>query len=137
LFGAGQSVSFVHEPQPVPTQVPGQVCVCTAGQAAPLPVQFAGSVAVLAEQEAARHTVLGGWKPSAGQFGLEPVHASWTSHTSAAARHAVPAVVKTSVGHAVDVPVQLSGTSQFPADARHVMPAFPAGCWQLTLEPLH
>jgi len=100
-------------------------------------VQLAGSVAVLDVQDAARHTVLGGWKPSAGQFGLEPVHASWTSQTSAAARHGAPATVNASAGHVVDVPVQLSGTSQFPADARHVVPAFPAACWQLTLEPLH
>src|SRR5205814_1687093 len=102
---------------------------------------------------AARHTVVSGWKTSAGQAALAPSQISATSHAPAAARHTVPAfpagcwqvslapsqvsVVHglpssvqavpfacfASAGHEALEPVQVSATSQAPAAARHTVVA--------------
>ena len=59
-----------------------------------------------------------------GHMLLEPVHASATSHTSAAARQTVPAgAYRVSVGHGALPPVQYSGRSHAPVEARHTTPA--------------
>src|SRR5207253_1406854 len=74
---------------------------------------------------------------SAGQFGPVPGHISAGSHSPAEARHTVKPDRKPSAGHVVLVPVQLSTSSQGPPAGRHTAPAFPAGCWQASLEPSH
>ena len=132
-------LSAVQAPQPVPVPLHGpvQVWVVAGGQAAPDPVQFAGSVAIPAAQLGPRHETLGAWNPSVGQAADVPVQFSAASHTSTAARHTTVAAAKPSAGHVAAVPLQDSGTSQESADARHVTPALPAGCWQLTEAPLH
>src|SRR5207253_2661546 len=40
-------------------------------------------------------------------------------------------------GHVVLAPSQVSATSHTSTAARQTAPAFPAGCWQVTLVPLH
>ncbi len=52
--------------------------------------------------------------------------------------HNVPAAFFASVaGHEMELPVQTSARSHSSATGRHTVPAFPAGCWQTTLVPLH
>src|SRR2546429_338788 len=84
---------------------------------------------------AARHIVpafpAGGW-----QAALVPLQVS-VVQTLPSSVQAVPFALKASVGQAVLVPVQVSTTSHSPATARHTAPAFPAGCWQVTLESSH
>src|SRR5207302_9884711 len=114
---------------------------------------------------AARHTVLGGWKASAGHAVFVPSQTSATSQSPAAARHGVPALPAAcwqvslvpsqvsvvhalpssghavalgffaSVGHAAFVPSQTSATSQSPAAARHGVPALPAASRRRSLAP--
>src|SRR5439155_21616809 len=74
---------------------------------------------------------------SAGQLGPVPVHISAGSHSPAEARQTTKLGSNMSVGHVLLVPVQFSSTSQGPAAARQTAPAFPAGCWQASLEPSH
>jgi hypothetical protein len=113
------------------------------------------------------HAVPLGLMTSAGQDVLEPVQVSCGSHTPVEARqivppfpagcwqvpleplhwsrvqgllslvHVVPLGLMTSVGQVVLEPVQVSCGSHSPVEARQVVPAFPAGCWQAALEPLH
>ena len=42
-----------------------------------------------------------------------------------------------SAGQLVLVPVHVSTSSQMSAAGRHTVPAFPAGCWQASLDPSH
>src|SRR5206468_1493925 len=65
-----------------------------------------------------------------GQF------SAW-SHSPAAPRHSTLAPAKPSTGQLVEVPVHVSATSHGPAVGRQVAPAFPAGCWQASLDPSH
>src|SRR5439155_19225215 len=51
--------------------------------------------------------------------------------------HAEPPGWKASAGQAVLVPVHVSARSHSPDAERHTAPAFPAGCWQASLEPSH
>src|SRR5206468_2369807 len=74
---------------------------------------------------------------SAGQVAPVPVQFSAGSHSPAEPRHSNVLGWNASAGQVVLVPVQVSSTSQIPAAARHVAPAFPAGCWQALLVPLH
>jgi hypothetical protein len=106
----------------------------SAGHDADEPVQFSATSHCPA---AARHVTEFGAKASAGQLGLEPLHDSDMSQTPAAERQTVPDGRTESAGHVELVPSQLSATSQTPAAARHCAPAFPAACWQATLDPLH
>src|SRR5205823_15025587 len=62
---------------------------------------------------------------------------SATSQVPLAARQTNPAGRTPSAGHAVLVPLQVSATSQVPLAARQLAPAWPAGCWQVSLAPLH
>jgi hypothetical protein len=84
-----------------------------------------------------RHTVLLGANASAGQAALAPVQFSAASHTVTAARQTVAPDANASAGQVVLAPVHASATSQAPALPRHTVPALPAGCWQLSLAPLH
>src|SRR5207247_1956552 len=70
------------------------------------------------------------------QLVLVPLHVSVVQRLPPSA-HAVPAGILRSVGHDVLVPVQVSTASHTSTAARHTAPAFPAGCWQLVLVPLH
>src|SRR5437667_361243 len=134
------------------------------GQFGPVPVQFSAGSHTPAD---ARHWVKAERNPSAGQVVPEPVQVSTSSQGPAAARHtapalpagcwqlsllpshssrlqgfpslvqAVPAGCFASAGQTVLDPVQVSARSHSPAVGRHVAPAFPAGCWQASLEPSH
>src|SRR5207247_3193397 len=73
----------------------------------------------------------------AGQVLPFPGQISSTTQTPAAARHTTLEGAKPSGGHAALVPSQLSARSQTPAAGRHTAPAFPAGCGQVALVPLH
>jgi hypothetical protein len=84
-----------------------------------------------------RHTVPLALNASDGHPALVPVHFSATSQTPALDRHSVPEATNAFAGQYVLVPLQVSATSQTPAAERHVAPALPAGCWQVTLVPLH
>src|SRR5207244_5575634 len=83
------------------------------------------------------HAVPAALLASAGQLGPVPGQFSAGSHSPAEARQTVLEGLKASAGQTVLDPVQLSSTSQAPAAARHTVPAFPAGCWQSLLLPLH
>ena len=58
-------------------------------------------------------------------------------HTLPSSVHAVPADLTTSAGQLVLEPVHKSWMSHSFAAARQTAPALPAGCWQVTLVPLH
>src|SRR5207247_10210263 len=64
-----------------------------------------------------RHTVVLGWKPSAGQSSVTPSQKSSRSQTPAAGRQR--AVLLASAGQSGPVPVQVSAGSQRPAEGRH------------------
>src|SRR5439155_193204 len=83
----------------------------------------------------ARHSVVAGWKTSAGQSLVTPSQLSATSQGPAAGRHT--AVLFASAGQVALVPVQASATSHAPAAGRHTVPAWPAGCWHASLLPSH
>src|SRR5207247_3939718 len=59
------------------------------------------------------------------------------SHSPADPRQTMKAGRKPSAGQLVLEPVHVSTTSQMSAAARHTTPAFPAGCWQASLDPSH
>jgi hypothetical protein len=98
-------------------------CVCTEGQEAPLPGQFAARVAVggVPPHDGARHWTELALNPSAGQVAELPVQFSATSHTSAARRHWVVFGWKPSAGHVAELPVQDSATSHTPAEVRQTV----------------
>jgi hypothetical protein len=104
-----------------------------AGQFADEPVQFSATSQAAAEL---RQTVELGWKLSAGQASFVPSQLSAMSQTPADARHGVLVGAFTSAGQAVFVPSQFSARSHTPAAARQRVPALPAGCVQVSLEPL-
>jgi len=83
------------------------------------------------------HAVPADFFASAGQSGPFPGQFSAVSHSPADARQTVLEDWKPSAGQVVLVPLHVSATSHAPADARQTVPAFPAGCWQVTLVPLH
>src|SRR5205814_10305504 len=68
---------------------------------------------------------------------LFPYTTLFRSQVVTAPRQVVPLPTRLSVGHAVETPLHVSAMSQPPADARQVVPLLPAGCWQVSLEPLH
>src|SRR5205807_1759778 len=103
----------------------------SAGQSLPTPSQLSGTSQGPA---AARQTVE--LLASAGQLGPVPGQFSAGSHAPAAARHTTVAGWKASVGQLAFVPSQVSSASHGPADARHRAPGLPAGCWQISLDPL-
>src|SRR5207249_4029135 len=74
---------------------------------------------------------------SAGQLGPAPGHSSAGSHWPADPRHTTKPGRKPSGGQLVLDPVHVSTSSHTSAAARHTAPAFPAGCWQASLEPSH
>ena len=74
---------------------------------------------------------------SAGQLGPVPVHISAGSHSPADARQTTKPGRNPSAGQLVLVPVHVSTSSQMSAAGRHTVPAFPAGCWQASLDPSH
>src|SRR5207247_8686734 len=106
----------------------------SGGQLALVPVQVSARSQTPAD---ARHTVPEERNPSVGHAVLEPEHTSTASHGPTAARQTVPAGRLPSLGQLVLVPVQASTASHAPAAPRHTAPAFPAGCWQTSLLPLH
>ena len=83
------------------------------------------------------HAVPAGVLASAGQAADEPVQFSAGSHSPAEARQTTKLGSNMSFGQVLLVPVQVSSTSHGPAAARHTVPPFPAGCWQLSLDPSH
>ena len=107
----------------------------SAGQLGPVPVQ--NSAAASHSPDTGRHSTELGWKSSAGQPALDPVHVSATSHTSTAGRQTVVLGMKALSGQIVLVPSQVAATSQpsGPA-ARQTVPALPAVCMQAPL-PSH
>jgi hypothetical protein len=149
---AAQSDGTVHElAQAVAPQMNGvQLCVCTAGHAAALPVQAPRNVAVPTAQEAARHWVPASTNRSTGHAAAAPLQLSATSHTPPAARQPTEDGRKPSTGHADEMPSHDSLTSHTPASGRHTTVAgsgeqvpstgpFAATlhAWQSVVPPLH
>src|SRR5207249_9935143 len=83
------------------------------------------------------HAVPFDFLASAEQFAPLPGQKSSRSHSPTDGRQSVLEDLNASAGQVELVPVQVSATSQMPAAARQVAPAFPAGCWQVSLVPLH
>src|SRR5205823_3926309 len=83
------------------------------------------------------HAVPAGLLASAGQLGPVPGHISARSQSPADARQIVKPLRKPSAGQVVLVPVHVSAWSRSPAPGRQTTPAFPAGCWQASLDPSH
>jgi len=83
------------------------------------------------------HAVPDGVLASAGQLAPLPVHISAGSHSPAEPRQTTKLGSNMSVGQVLLVPSHVSSTSQGPAAARQVAPALPAGCWHVSLVPLH
>src|SRR5438046_2610848 len=106
----------------------------SGGHAGPLPVQFS---ATSHGPATGRQTTLEDAKPSGGHAAPEPVQFSATSQAPDTGRHSTVAGWNASAGHTVLVPVQFSATSQEPAAGRQTAPAFPAACWQASLDPSH
>src|SRR5437867_3655314 len=136
----------------------------SGGHAAPEPVQFS---ATSQAPDTGRHSTVAGWNASAGHTVLVPVQFSSTSQEPAAGRqnatasaaecwegsqrpsrsstlqgltslvHFMPAGAMPSAGQLVLVPVHVSVWSHSPAVGRQTAPAFPAGCWQASLDPSH
>jgi len=63
-----------------------------------------------------------GWRASAGQALLVPLHVSAVSQAPMAARQVAPDVMTASVGQDAEEPVQLSAASQPPLAARQTVP---------------
>jgi hypothetical protein len=98
-----------------------------------LPLHWSRLQGLLSEE----HGVPEGSFASTGQVGAVPVQFSAGSHSPFDDRHSVLVGSSASAGHTVLAPVQVSVVSQMPVPARHVAPALPAGCWQVSLVPLH
>ena len=105
----------------------------SAGQVAPLPVQFS---AVSHGPADGRQTVVPGANPSAGQAELVPVQVSATSQTPIAVRHVVEEDANPSAGQSRLVPVHVSATSQVPAEGRQTVPPFPGALSQNLTPPV-